>query len=74
MELAIEDYLEEKYNRSFNVTKKSDNIFEIKFTYDFENYTVKYLYNLTNTFDYNMKYLKNQIDRIIKKESDKNDA
>lgn len=61
----IQDYLENTYNEKFELEKQAQNEYEYKFIITFKNLKIKYTYVKNYTFDYNMLYLKSQINKLI---------
>lgn len=63
----IQDFLEDTYNEMFEIQKISQTESEYKFIIKFRNLKINYTYLNNYTFNYNMLYLKSQVNKLIKR-------
>lgn len=66
MESKILEYLEEKYQaKIFDIELLNSNEYEAIFNIKIKDLSFKYTYAKNYTFDYNMLYLKSQVNKMI---------
>ena len=66
MESEILEYLEEKYQATiFDIELISNDEYETTYNIKIKDLAFKYTYDKNSTFDYNMLYLKSQVNKMI---------
>ena len=66
MESEILEYLEEKYQaKIFDIELISNDDYETNYNIKIKDLSFKYTYAKNYTFDYNMLYLKSQVNKMI---------